>query len=257
MCAALGLEKGAATKRWSRLKQAMEKGEILTSSNHQFLWILIKHSARGKVSEQSRNTTYRIALVHDTDRQPYDWQAIADQCNSTKGACSKRYSRLKIAFDKGDAPPSTPSKATPATPKKTPRTSKTKTEDGGEGTPTATPKRKRTLPKKKAVDDDEQKFKAETDDDQEGEVAKPKRAKTTPNAKAKPKPKNGFRASDNRKEAEEAQTVIKSEPVEDDGDVFLDAPEQAAVNVDAEGEVDEVCKFIHLLPLLLPGAIST
>lgn len=58
-----------------------------------------------------------------------DWAAIAEACGTTKGAASKRYSRLKLAFERGEGPPassvnngtpkSTPKKATPkkATPK--------------------------------------------------------------------------------------------------------------------------------------------
>lgn len=121
----------------------------------------------------------------------------------------------------------------PATPKKTPSKAKVKAEDEGEGTPTATPKRKRTPAKKKAIEQD----KEDTEGD-EDENAKLKRAKATP--KSKPKPKNAFRASDRKKEAEEAQAVVKGEPVDDDGDVFLDAPEQVGAAADEE---DEVCKF--------------
>jgi hypothetical protein len=52
ICEALALEKGAATKRWSRLKQAMEKGEEPVSANYGFLWLLVKHSTRDKVSHK-------------------------------------------------------------------------------------------------------------------------------------------------------------------------------------------------------------
>ncbi|KAF2631146.1 hypothetical protein BU25DRAFT_386072 [Macroventuria anomochaeta] len=231
ICAALQLDKTAVTKRWSRLKQVMEEGEKPTAPNQEFLWLMIKHSSRDK---------------------PFDWEAIAQQCGSTKGACSKRYSRMKIAFERGDAPPSTPSKTAPGTPKKTPQKSTVKTEDDGEGTPTTTPKRKRTPAKKnKAVDQEE----AQAEDDEDEEGAEPKRAKSTPKARAKPKPKNAFRASDQKKETEEAQTIVKGQPVDNDGDVFLDALEQVASDVDAEGEVDEVCMFIPTP--LLPCAIST
>lgn len=147
--------------------------------------------------------------------QSYDWDAIAKACGSTKGACSKRWSRLKLAFERGDAPLSTPSKAksAPATPQKTP--GKVASKKNAAGTPTDTPKRKRAAAKKTTdfVGDEE-------------EIATPKRAKGTP--KAKPRPKNAFRASD-EKEAQEKETLIKGEPAEE-GDVFVDAPE-------------EICKF--------------
>lgn len=134
--------------------------------------------------------------------------------------------------------PSTPNKGNKsalATPKKTPSKAKVKPEEDGEGTPTTTPKRKRT-PAKKKIDY------VESEDDEEDEDEKPKRAKSTP--KSKPRPKNAFRASDEKKPSEEPQTIVKGEPVESDGDVFTDAPEQVAADADAEGEVDEVCKSI-------------
>jgi hypothetical protein len=106
-----------------------------------------------------------------------------------------------------------------------------KTEDG-EGTATATPKRKRTPAKKVNY--------AESEDDEEDQDEKPKRAKSTP--KSKPRPKNGFRASDEKKPSAEPQTFVKGEPTDSDGDVFTDADEQTFADVDAEGEVDQVCK---------------
>ncbi|KAF9694415.1 hypothetical protein EKO04_007475 [Ascochyta lentis] len=216
ICDALQLEKGAATKRWSRLKKAVENGENPAVSNYDFLWLMIKHSTRDK---------------------PFDWDAIAAQCNSTKGACSKRYSRLKLAFENVDTPPRTPSKA-----------GKSKTTDD---TPTATPKRKRTPAKKAGAD----KFQTATDSDEDEEPAKPKRAKSTP--KAKPKPKNGFRAGD-VKSAEAAQAVIKNEPIDDDGgddsDVFLDAQERAVA--DAEVEEDEVSPTPSSLPSSFSAAFT-
>ncbi|KAJ4379869.1 hypothetical protein N0V86_005053 [Didymella sp. IMI 355093] len=179
--------------------------------------------------------------------QSYDWDAIAKACNSTKGACSKRYSRLKLAFERGDAVPSTPGKANKSatvTPKKTPLKAKVNTEDG-ESTATSTPKRKRTAAKK--VDY------AESEDDEEDQDEQPKRAKSNP--RPKPRPKNGFRASDEKMPSAESQSVVKGEPNESDGDVFTDAPEQALADVDAEGEIDEVCKCnpppLHLAPFSL------
>ncbi|KAF3044025.1 hypothetical protein E8E12_006916 [Didymella heteroderae] len=221
ICVALNLDKGAVAKRWSRLKQAMDKQEKPAASNEELLWLMLEHSER---------------------RKGFDWQAIAEKCGSTKGAVSKRYSRMKLAFERGDAPPpSTPSKgknAAASTPKKTPAKGKVKSDDDDdEATPTTTPKRKRT-PAKKKLDY------AEIDDEDEQDE-KPKRAKSTP--KAKRRPTNAFRASD-----EKPQTVVKGEPVDSDGDVFTDAPEQALADVDAEDEIDEVLltslfsdKFTH------------
>lgn len=210
VCAALQLEKGAATKRWSRLKQAMEKNEDPAASSLDFLWILLKHTSRDKVIN-----TIPYQLSNTTDfLQSYDWDAIAKSSGSTKGACSKRWSRLKLAFERGDAPPSTPSKSKsgPATPRKTPAKVTPKT--NADGTPIATPKRKRT-PAKKTADEGEDEEEDEADE-------KPKRAKGTP--KTKPRPKNSFRASDD-KDDHAAETVVKGEPAED-GDVFVDAPEE-------------------------------
>jgi len=173
--------------------------------------------------------------------------AIAEKCGSTKGAVSKRYSRMKLAFERGDAPlPSTPTKCTKAVaaPKKTPSKAKVKTEEDGEATSTTTPKRKRT-PSKKKVDY------VEADEDEEDE--KPKRAKSPP--KTKPRPKNAFRASDDKKPSKEPQTV-KSEPTESDDDVLTDAREQVSAGIDAEGEVDKICKCIHPLSLSVPAPLS-
>ncbi|KAF3052540.1 hypothetical protein E8E11_002742 [Didymella keratinophila] len=178
VCAALELEKGAVTKRWSRLKQAMDKQEKPAASNEQLLWLMVKHSEREK---------------------GFDWMAIAEKCGSTKGTVSKRYSRMKLAFERGDArPPSTPTKSSKAaaTRKKTPSKVKVKTEEDGEATPTTTPKRKHT-PSKKKVGYTE----ADEDEDEDEEDEKPKRAKSTP--KTKPRPKNAFRASDDKKPSEE------------------------------------------------------
>lgn len=44
ICEELDLEKGAATKRWSRLKQSVEKGEDLPGSAQQLLWLMLKNS---------------------------------------------------------------------------------------------------------------------------------------------------------------------------------------------------------------------
>jgi hypothetical protein len=46
----MDLKKGAASKRWSRLKASMEKGETPSGSAYKFLWICVKHSSRDKVN---------------------------------------------------------------------------------------------------------------------------------------------------------------------------------------------------------------
>ncbi|KAH7116073.1 hypothetical protein B0J11DRAFT_571812 [Dendryphion nanum] len=81
----LDIKKGATTKRWSRIKIAMASGKNPGGSAYQFLWLCLKHSTRDKA---------------------YDWESIAKACNTTAGAASKKYSRLKIAFEKGEAAPS-------------------------------------------------------------------------------------------------------------------------------------------------------
>lgn len=50
ICSELNLEKGAATKRWSRLKQAMESGQDSAASSYSFLWLMLKNSDRREVS---------------------------------------------------------------------------------------------------------------------------------------------------------------------------------------------------------------
>jgi hypothetical protein len=47
----MDLKKGAVSKRWSRLKQSMEKGETPSGSVYTFLWLCVKHSTRDKVSD--------------------------------------------------------------------------------------------------------------------------------------------------------------------------------------------------------------
>ncbi|OSS45164.1 hypothetical protein B5807_09143 [Epicoccum nigrum] len=197
ICAALKLGKGAATKRWSRLKQAVDKGEEPPASAQELLWLMLKHStANGK----------------------HDWGRIAEACGSTPGAVSKRYSRLKLSIERGDGPPSA-AQATSSSPPATPAASKKpstkgkakgKAEDGD--SPTPTPKRKRASKAATAVD---------SDDDEVG--LELKRAKTTP--KSKPRPKAAFRASDKK--------GAKSEP---DQDIFSDAHEYLVPKAESDPE---------------------
>lgn len=46
---ALDLSPGATSKRWSRLKQAMEQGKYPSAGSYGFLWLCVKHSTRDKV----------------------------------------------------------------------------------------------------------------------------------------------------------------------------------------------------------------
>jgi hypothetical protein len=55
---AMDLKKGAVSKRWSRLKMSMEKGETPSGSAYKFLWICLKHSTRDKVSMILRRQLY-------------------------------------------------------------------------------------------------------------------------------------------------------------------------------------------------------
>jgi hypothetical protein len=99
-----------------------------------------------------------------------DWAGIAEKCGTTPGAASKRYSRMKQAFDRGDAAPTTPSKA---------KNASNATPSSPSGT-TPTPKRKRATAassKKKAAGDNER-FKSTDDDDDEDEFVEKKHKRT-------------------------------------------------------------------------------
>lgn len=153
-----------------------------------------------------------------------DWADIASKCNTTTGAASKRFSRMKQAFEADAAPPgasspSSPVKNTPNKAKATPKRMKATTDNDNDISTTPVPRlRKRASPTKKtptAVE--EQKFKADPDDDGSDEEQAPKRAKTA-KVKVTPKPKpkaNG--AANKNKEADlltpttEATTFIKGE----------------------------------------------
>ena len=49
IAAAMNLSKGAVIKRWSRLRQSIDKGEAPSGSTYQFLWLCVKHSTRTQV----------------------------------------------------------------------------------------------------------------------------------------------------------------------------------------------------------------
>ncbi|KAF2248662.1 hypothetical protein BU26DRAFT_377441, partial [Trematosphaeria pertusa] len=167
---ALDLSPGATSKRWSRLKQAMEQGKYPSAGSYGFLWLCVKHSTR--------------------DKTP-DWHSIAKACGTTPGAASKRYSRMKQAFEKGDA---TPSSTTPT---------KSKATTNGDTTPTTTTKRKRVSATKKASKD-VGKYKPgdeEPDDDEDFTPSKPKRARA-----------GTAKATSTSFNPTEATTFIKSDP---------------------------------------------
>ncbi|KAF1838103.1 hypothetical protein BDW02DRAFT_594976 [Decorospora gaudefroyi] len=196
---ALNLNKVAVTKRWSRLRQSMNKDEAPGGSTYQFLWLCVKHHKR---------TT------------PLNWAEIATQANTTTGAASKRYSRMKKAFEDHETAPTT---ASPASNKKNKTPTKPRAK---KNIPTATPsssaddtpKRKRAAAPKKTVAD------ADADEDE----VKPKRVKPIP------KPK---------------RSVVKKEEVDGGGeeeDAFFDAEENVGGEAGGDGEEEldtQDCKF--------------
>ncbi|KAF2032613.1 hypothetical protein EK21DRAFT_109685 [Setomelanomma holmii] len=221
--AAMDLKKGAVTKRWSRLKQSMEKGEQPGGPVYQFLWLCLKHSTRDK-----RLTVERAV----------DWQEIADACGTTSRAASKRYSRMKQAFETGEAAPGSNSASpAPKTPGSTSRKKKSPAaDDDGEvtptPTPTPTPKRKRATPKKKTVEENKINIKQDPeveDEDEAMENHSPKRGKVT-KPKVNPKPKVNGKAMA-KKEASaattdtEATTIVKEEVQDEESQHFVDAKE--------------------------------
>lgn len=50
----MDLKKGAVSKRWSRLKQSMEKGETPGGSECKFLWLCLRHLKRDQVCTHCR-----------------------------------------------------------------------------------------------------------------------------------------------------------------------------------------------------------
>ncbi|EOA86904.1 hypothetical protein ACJQWK_08954 [Exserohilum turcicum] len=197
----LNLNKGAVTKRWSRLKKAIDQGETPSASAYGFLWLCVKHSTRANAP---------------------NWEAIASKCDTTAGAASKRYSRMKKAFEENvTAPntlPSSPVKNTPVKPKSTPKSAVkkgTKAAENDAASPSV--KRKRSTVNTPALTADaDEKFKPEPDEEDDEELfdVKPKRVKSKSTTKIIPKPKR--------------KTVVKKEvSADEEGDVFYDAEEEA------------------------------
>ena len=166
-----------------------------------------------------------------------DWAGIARKCGTTPGAASKRYSRMKQAFNKGDAATTTPSKSKNDSKGALP---------SSEGS-TPCPKRKRTsvatLKNKNAAGatpDDE-----EDDDesiDKKSKRNKKKRIKTetgnTPKLRATPKPKSTDKQTphlptpthSSSVNPTEATTLVKPDP---------DAGEPHPIAVDDKDEDEE------------------
>jgi hypothetical protein len=184
-----------------------------------------------------------------TINQAMDWQEIAEKCGTTAGAASKRYSRMKQAFEAGDAAPeNNPASPTPKTTSKaTPRKSKASTTDG-EATPT--PKRKRATPKKKAVDEDDAQVKPDPeiedeDEDMESPTKKAKVAKPKATPKSKAKGKMNAKVDDDAdmmtpEPIREPTTPVKKEDGDGEFDNFIDAQEWVNELVGGEdGDVEE------------------
>ena len=60
---ALELKKGAVSKRWSRLKQAMNEGKTPGPSAYEFLWLLVKHSTRDNVRPPSSTFSFSFPVL--------------------------------------------------------------------------------------------------------------------------------------------------------------------------------------------------
>jgi hypothetical protein len=161
-----------------------------------------------------------------------DWNEIASKCGTTSGAASKRYSRMKQAFEAGAAPPaSNPASPAPKTlSKATPNKSKAAAA-GGEATPT--PKRKRATKKKVASEDEvEAEIKSEHEAEEDEDMHTPKKARVTkpkatppPKLKAKGKPDVKADDADVPMMTTEMTTVVKNEVEDEAADTFIDAKE--------------------------------
>jgi hypothetical protein len=166
-----------------------------------------------------------------------DWAEIAAKCGTTSGAASKRYSRMKQAFDRGDEKPATPAKG-----------KNTSTDaNGTTTTPGSGQKRKRAAatPKKQPAIGAQDRFRPEDkdpEDDDELIDRKPKRV-SKPRATAKSKTKKEDvvvkeKQHDSSLNPTEATTFIKADPdadgmaeplysapVDEGDDTFFDAKE--------------------------------
>lgn len=151
--------------------------------------------------------------------QALDWNAIAEKCGTTPGAASKRYSRMKQAFESGAEPPASGGAASPGgakTPAKaTPKKAKAAAATEGEGTPT--PKRKRAPAKKKGDE-----VKQEDDGDDAEQAKSPKKPRVTKKGAAKAGAGGDEQAEDTS--ATEETEQVKSE-VKEEGEGSIDVAE--------------------------------
>jgi hypothetical protein len=283
-------------KRWSRLKQAVDKGEVPGASAYQFLWLCLKHSTRDKVS-----TSVHISSSFDflspsradmlanfsnkllTQTQAMDWAAIADVCNTTKGAASKRYSRLKLAFERGDGPPV--SSVNGSTPKSTPKKATTKkatnkdestispesapkstfrkiapkptswtpinapSEDLETPAPSA-PKRKRAAPKKKV---NEETIKTEAEEDEDASEEKPSKRPRARVSKKKTLMEDEVVDEALTPGTDGQSATLSTPPRPEDGHVIKDERVESVEGVEDDGGfsndhdyLQSECKFSHL-----------
>jgi hypothetical protein len=157
---------------------------------------------------------------------------------------------MKQAFDAGDAAPTsarnTPVKNTSTTPKSVPLAAPGDDDEAA----TPTPKRKRATPKKKAINTDDEKFKPESDlEDDEDMLTPSKRAKVS-----KSKTKNQTKASDTvmkrNSPTTEATASINNEV--DDDEVFHDAQEhtEGTEGIDDVQDDGKSCLQSYLPPTI-------
>jgi hypothetical protein len=211
-----------------------------------------------------------------------DWAAIADVCNTTKGAASKRYSRLKLAFERGDGPPassanggtskSTPKKATPkkatkkdestTTPESAPKSSFRKIapkpagwtpinapSEDPETPPPSAPKRKRAAPKKKVNEE------PITTEAEEGEDAAEEKPSKRPRARvSKKKTVVKDEVVDGKlTPGTDGQSAALSTPSPEDGHVIKNERAESVEGIEDEGDsaadhdyLQSECRFPHL-----------
>jgi hypothetical protein len=214
-----------------------------------------------------------------------DWAAIADVCNTTKGAASKRYSRLKLAFERGDGPPassanggtskSTPKKATPkkatkkdestTTPESAPKSSFRKIapkpagwtpinapSEDPETPPPSAPKRKRAAPKKKV---NEEQIKTEAEEGEDAAEEKPSKRPRARVSKKKTVMEDEV-VDEALAPGTDGQSATLSSPSPEDGHIIKNERAESVDGVEGvedEGDFSDghdylqsECKFSHL-----------
>ncbi|KAF2473773.1 uncharacterized protein BDR25DRAFT_386651 [Lindgomyces ingoldianus] len=241
----LDLKPSATSKRWSRLKISIAEGKNPGPTAYQFLWLCVKHC---------------------TDKKAPNWNLIAEKCGTTSAAASKRYSRLKLAIEKGEIMPivTTPPKGKGAT--------VTGADGEEESAATSTPtKRKRgagtTSPRGKtdageevAKGDEEDPIpvtKEGGDEGQDKEAKKPAKRAKTAKSKASPKPKRNAKKSKSKKaslgeditnggdtDPQPAWSAI-NKPSQVDPEFHAAAADDKSVRVRGETEHDTEATTIH------------